>query len=108
MPKVTKPASFEDFLEAPTRLAKQRSAHGDDSAEPVSSRTPQHRPAPVAQRSTAPSNKVKVGLTIDSDVLDAIDDYIYHARKQGRRLKKNDVYEAALRQFLGMGGGEGR
>ena len=36
----------------------------------------------------------------DENLIDAVDDYIYHARKQGRRLKKNDVYEAALRQFL--------
>lgn len=46
------------------------------------------------------SRKVKVGLTIDEGLVDAVDDYIYHARKQGRRLKKNDVYEAALRHFL--------
>ena len=39
-------------------------------------------------------------MTIDEGLIDAIDDYIYHARKQGRRLKKNDVYEIALRQFL--------
>ena len=48
----------------------------------------------------ASSQKVKVGLTIDEGLIDAVDDYIYLARKQGRRLKKNDVYEAALRQFL--------
>ncbi|WP_160325403.1 hypothetical protein [Adlercreutzia muris] len=41
-----------------------------------------------------------MGLTIDEGLIDAVDDYIYLARKQGRRLKKNDVYEAALRQFL--------
>lgn len=65
-------------------------------------------PAPVARPSsergekcpTASSQKVKVGLTIDEGLIDAVDDYIYLARKQGRRLKKNDVYEAALRQFL--------
>ena len=37
---------------------------------------------------------------MDQSLIDAVDDYIYLARKQGRRLKKNDVYEAALRQFL--------
>ena len=65
-------------------------------------------PAPVAgpssergeKRPAASSQKIKVGLTIDEGLIDAVDDYIYHARKQGRRLKKNDVYEAALRQFL--------
>ena len=55
-----------------------------------------------------PSRKEKVGLTIDTEILDAIDDYIYYERKQGRRLKKNDVYEAALRQYLGLEGGDAR
>jgi hypothetical protein len=52
------------------------------------------------KRPAASPKKVKVGLTIDEGLIDAIDDYIYLARKQGRRLKKNDVYEIALRQFL--------
>ena len=53
-----------------------------------------------AKSPKTPSQKVKVGLTIDESLVDAVDDYIYHARKQGRRLKKNSVYETALRRFL--------
>lgn len=104
MSKAKKAASFEDFLEAPSRLAKRSTqnvvAHSERSVptKPLASRN--------STRSKSSSRKEKVGLTIDVDIIDAIDDYIYHERKQGRRLKKNDVYEAALRQFLGMEGGD--
>lgn len=100
MSKAVKPASFEDFLGAPVRLSGRKGARAAASGGEM--------PAPVARPSsergekcpTASSQKVKVGLTIDEGLIDAVDDYIYLARKQGRRLKKNDVYEAALRQFL--------
>ncbi len=100
MSKAIKPASFEDFLGAPVRLSGRKGARAAASGGEM--------PAPVARPSsergekcpTASSQKVKVGLTIDEGLIDAVDDYIYLARKQGRRLKKNDVYEAALRQFL--------
>ncbi len=100
MPKAIKPASFEDFLGAAARLSEQKVLHAGSSSreEPASAVKPSS--APSAKYPKAPSRKVKVGLTIDEDLIDAVDDYIYHARKQGRRLKKNDVYEAALRQFL--------
>ena len=100
MSKAVKPASFEDFLGAPVRLSGRKGARAAASGGEM--------PAPVARPSSergekcpsASSQKVKVGLTIDEGLIDAVDDYIYLARKQGRRLKKNDVYEAALRQFL--------
>ena len=100
MSKAIKPASFEDFLGAPVRLSERKGARAAASGGEM--------PAPVARPSsergekcpTVSSQKVKVGLTIDEGLIDAVDDYIYLARKQGRRLKKNDVYEAALRQFL--------
>ena len=99
MSKAIKPASFEDFLGAPVRLSGRKGARAAASGGEM--------PAPVARPSSergekcpAASQKVKVGLTIDEGLIDAVDDYIYLARKQGRRLKKNDVYEAALRQFL--------
>lgn len=100
MSKAIKPASFEDFLGAPVRLSGRKGARAAASGGEM--------PAPVARPSSergekcpaASSQKVKVGLTIDEGLIDAVDDYIYLARKQGRRLKKNDVYEAALRQFL--------
>ncbi len=98
--KAPKPASFEDFLGAPTRLSERERTHAGNSGSEA--------PAPAARPSLArgakspktPSQKVKVGLTIDESLVDAVDDYIYHARKQGRRLKKNSVYETALRRFL--------
>lgn len=106
MSNATKAASFEDFLNAPVRLAQQGSARTSDSTTSV---MPSRAGKPLSVRSpkrpTTSSQKVKVGLTIGEDIIDAIDDYIYHERKQGRRLKKNDVYEAALRQFLGLEGG---
>lgn len=100
MSKAVKPASFEDFLGAPVRLSGRKGARAAASGGEM--------PAPVARpssergmkRPAASSQKVKVGLTIDEGLIDAVDDYIHLARKQGRRLKKNDVYEAALRQFL--------
>ena len=100
MSKAIKPASFEDFLGAPVRLSGRKGARAAASGDEM--------PTPVARPSSergekcpsASSQKVKVGLTIDEGLIDAVDDYIYLARKQGRRLKKNDVYEAALRQFL--------
>ena len=100
MSKAVKPASFEDFLGASVRLSGRKGARAAASGGEM--------PAPVARPSSergekcpsASSQKVKVGLTIDEGLIDAVDDYIYLARKQGRRLKKNDVYEAALRQFL--------
>lgn len=100
MPKAIKPASFEDFLGASARLSEREGTHTGDFSEEAP--TPAAKPSSVrdTKRSQALSRKVKVGLTIDEGLIDAVDDYIYHARKQGRRLKKNDVYEAALRQFL--------
>lgn len=95
-----KPASFEDFLEAPARLLERRETCAGDSNREAPARPAEPSSAHSAKRPRIPSRKVKVGLTIDEDLIDAVDDYIYHARKQGHRLKKNDVYEAALRQFL--------
>lgn len=109
MPEKAQAASFEDFLKAPSRLEEQAATaagvpEGEDAfMAPIES--PSRR---SANRSEASFRKVKVGLTIDSDIIDAIDDYIYHERKQGNRLKKNDVYEAALRRFLGLEGGDVR
>lgn len=100
MPKAVEPASFEDFLGAPDRLSRIGSARGGDSSRDSSSPTAKRSSASGAKRAGASFRKVKVGLTIDEGLVDAVDDYIYHARKQGCRLKKNDVYEAALRQFL--------
>ena len=100
MSKAVRPASFEEFLGAPARLSEREELRAGDSGSEA--------PAPIAgpssargmKRPAASPKKVKVGLTIDEGLIDAIDDYIYYARKQGRRLKKNDVYEIALRQFL--------
>ncbi len=102
-------ASFEDFLRAPARLAEQKAAQDsvvteERAAEPFSDASSRRD----AKYPKASSRKVKVGLTIDADIVDAVDDYIYYERKQGRRLKKNDVYEAALRQFLGLKGDDAR
>lgn len=105
---VAKPASFEAFLEAPTRLSERGAAHAGDSGGEARVLAATPSSARGANCPKAPSRKVKVGLTIDESLIDAVDDYIYHARKQGRRLKKNDVYEAALRQFLETEGGDVR
>lgn len=102
MAKNVRPASFEDFLNAPSRLAKRAASADGSPAKPA--------PSPLPSRSATPPKarpkKEKVGLTLDPAIIEAVDDYIYHERKRGRRLKKNDVYEAALRQFLGIDGGE--
>lgn len=100
MSKAVRPASFEEFLGAPARLSERKGTRAGDSGidEPASAAGPSS--ARGMKRPAASPKKVKVGLTIDEGLIDAVDDYIYHARKQGRRLKKNDVYEAALRQFL--------
>lgn len=108
MAKKTKAASFEDFLETPTRLAERKPAKAARSSKDAREQTPHGSSAFEAKGSKASRHKVKVGLTIDSDIIDAVDDYIYHERKQGNRLKKNDVYEAALRQFLGLKEGDVR
>lgn len=100
MSKVIKPASFEDFLGAPARLSERGVFHAGESTKEASAPAAESSSAHSAIHPKAPSQKVKVGLTINESLVDAVDDYIYHARKQGRRLKKNDVYEAALRQFL--------
>lgn len=100
MSKALEPASFEDFLRAPARLAERQGKHSDDSSSDAPASAVKPPSVRAEKHSMAPSQKVKVGLTIDEDLVDAIDDYIYLARKQGRRLKKNDVYEAALRRFL--------
>lgn len=102
MPKNARAASFEEFLDAPSRIAEKGHlviASGETHIEPPAQQiTAPHSP----DHPSARPKKEKVGLTIDPAIVDAIDDYIYHARKEGRRLKKNDVYEAALRQFLGL------
>jgi hypothetical protein len=98
--EVAKPASFEEFLEASTRLSKQGEVRAGDSGSEAAASAAKPHSACRLKRPMSSSQKVKVGLTIDEGLVDAVDDYIYHARKQGRRLKKNDVYEAALRQFL--------
>lgn len=100
MSKAVKPASFEDFLGAPARLSERETTCDGDSGSEASSHVVKLSSSSGMKRPAASSQKVKVGLTIDEGLIDAIDDYIYYARKQGRRLKKNDVYEAALRQFL--------
>lgn len=100
MSKAIKPASFEDFLRAPARLSERGVSHAGGSSKEASAPAAESSSARSAIRPEAPSQKVKVGLTINESLVDAVDDYIYHARKQGRRLKKNDVYEAALRQFF--------
>lgn len=100
MSKAVEPASFEDFLGASDRLSGIGAARGVGSSRDSSSPTAKRSSAPGAKRAGASFQKVKVGLTIDEGLVDAVDDYIYHVRKQGRRLKKNDVYETALRQFL--------
>lgn len=108
MAKKTKPASFEDFLEAPARVKTHGRTQSVGSGKPGRTLA-SHSGSPSSAKGPKVSpHKVKVGLTIDSDIIDAIDDYIYHERKQGKRLKKNDVYEAALRQFLGMKEGDAR
>ena len=106
--KVAKAASFEDFLAASSRLAERGAEREAASREGDASLSDTGAPFRDARRPKASSRKEKVGLTIDSAIVDAIDDYIYHERKQGRRLKKNDVYEAALRQFLGLEEGSAR
>ncbi len=85
-----KAASFEEFLEAAERFdATQVMAQAARAcAETHAGAVPDKRP------------KEKVGLTISPDLVEAVDDYIYQQRKLGVRLKKNDVYEAALRSFL--------
>lgn len=107
MSKTVQAASFEDFLKSSSRLAAQPATAAKTSGEEKPSTT---RVDPLSSQSSThsktPSQKRKVGLTIDADIIDAIDDYIYYERKQGHRLKKNDVYEAALRQFLGLEGGD--
>ena len=109
MSRTTQAASFEEFLKAPTRLAKQATGSSSrpqrnealaSDANGFSARAP--------RRPETSRKKEKIGLTIDPALIDAVDDYIYHERKRGRRLKKNDVYEAALRQFLGLGEGDVR
>lgn len=95
-----KPASFEDFLEAPTRLSEQREGRAGDSKRKAPAPSAEPSFTHGTERPKTSSQKVKIGLTIEENLIDAVDDYIYHARKQGRRLKKNDVYEAALRQFF--------
>lgn len=95
-----KPASFEEFLAAPSRLSEREKTRAGDSRSETPSPAGNPLSAHDAKRPETSPQKVKVGLTIDESLVDAVDDYIYHARKQGRRLKKNDVYEAALRQFL--------
>ena len=105
----TQAVSFEDFLKAPSRLKDHKAQDAGTLSKNDMSTT---RAGSNSSRSSdgrkAGSRKEKVGLTIDSDILDAIDDYIYNERKRGHRLKKNDVYEAALRQFLGIEGGGAR
>lgn len=105
---MAKAASFEDFLGAPSRLARQGVRSVPHSGDGASRSEGKALPPHGATRSKAPVKKEKVGLTIAPEIIDAIDDYIYSERKQGRRIKKNDVYEAALRQFLGLDEGEGR
>lgn len=100
MSKTMKPASFEDFLGASDRISDRRVFHVGDSSREATAPAAESPSVRGAIRPKVPSQKVKVGLTINESLVDAVDDYIYHARKQGRRLKKNDVYEAALRKFL--------
>lgn len=100
MSKAVKPASFEDFLGASARLSGREVTCDDGSGSEAPSHVARLSSSSGMKRPSASSQKVKVGLTIDEGLIDAIDDYIYYARKQGRRLKKNDVYEIALRQFL--------
>lgn len=100
MARAINPASFEDFLGAPARLSEHAGARADVSGGETPPPSAQPSPGRGTKRPKTSSQKVKVGLTIDEGLIDAVDDYIYHARKQGRRFKKNDVYEAALRQFL--------
>lgn len=92
-------ASFEDFLKAPSRLAEEGGIP-EPSLRPTDSIAAASSLRPPKPKSTP--RKEKVGLTIDVALVEAVEDYIYQERKQGRRLKKNDVYEAALRQFLGL------
>lgn len=103
MPHKTKAASFESFIEAPSRLSARK---GNKSAKSASPNTKNAKPHSSSNRHASatitPSGKEKVGLTIDSEILEAIDDYIYSEKKQGHRLKKNEVYEIALRRFLGL------
>ena len=100
MSKAVEPASFEDFLGAPARLSEQEGARASDASSEAPAAAARPSSVRDAKHPAASSQKVKVGLTIDESLVDAIDDYIYHARKQGRRLKKNSVYETALRQFF--------
>ena len=103
MSQTTKAVSFEEFLGASTRLAQRPGGKtASTPAEPSTSSTKDQSPSSPPQKPM----REKVGLSIDSRIVDAIDDYIYLPRKQGRRLKKNDVYETALRQFLGLEGDE--
>ena len=99
MAKSSKEASFEEFLAAPERIA------GMDAG--LSTGKPRQSDEAKQSRSRSASSpsrvkKEKVGLTIDPAIIEAVDDYIYQERKRGKRLKKNDVYEMALRQFLGL------
>lgn len=100
MSRADRPASFEKFLGAPARLSEREGTRAGDSGSEATAPVAGPSSAHGVKRPAASSQKVKVGLTIDKGLIDAVDDYIYHARKQGRRLKKNDVYEIALRQFL--------
>lgn len=102
MAQNTKIASFEEFLEAPSRIAEKGQVAMDSEEPCAGPRTQQTSSTHSLGRPSTLPKKEKVGLTLDPAIIDAVDDYIYHARKQGRRLKKNDVYEAALRQFLGL------
>lgn len=96
-------ASFEDFLKAPSRLAKQTTKPPFPPRGEATIESGAPYPAREVEAPKASPRKEKVGLTIDPALIEAVDDYIYHERKRGHRLKKNDVYEAALRQFLGLG-----
>lgn len=100
MSKAVRPASFEEFLGAPARLSEREGTRDGNSGSEASAPVAGPSPAHGMKRPGVSSQKVKIGLTMDQSLIDAVDDYIYLARKQGRRLKKNDVYEAALRQFL--------
>lgn len=108
MPISTQAASFEDFLNAPARLAAGSSGvvvRPQNECSPETDSCVRAATSDSKNASEFSPKKEKVGLTIDSAIVEAVDDYIYQERKRGRRLKKNGVYEAALRQFLGLEGG---
>ena len=92
-------APFEDFLRAPERIAACNGEGAKASVRRGVSLVGSVPSAPLAQ-APVPPRKEKVGLTLDPALVEAVDDYIYQERKKGRRLKKNQVYEEALRRFL--------